>query len=169
MKPLDQIQWCIDAHRATNHFYDKYLPYEFHLRLVETVFEEFKHLLKDEKREIVKLACFGHDLIEDARVSYNDCKLTLGEEVADIIYAVTNLRGKTRAERAGWEYYRGINTIKEAVFVKLCDRIANVRYSILTKSRQFEMYKKENQHFCDNLFGFVEMKEHLNSLFDAKR
>lgn len=34
-----------------------------------------------------------------------------------------------------------------AVFVKLCDRIANVQYSKLTKSRMFETYKAENHLF----------------------
>ena len=41
------------------------------------------------------LACWGHDLIEDTRVSYNDVKGQLGEEAADIIYALTNEKVKT--------------------------------------------------------------------------
>jgi hypothetical protein len=40
---------------------------------------------------------------------------------------------------------------KGAVFVKLCDRIANVQYSKMTKSRMFEMYKKENDNFIIKL------------------
>jgi len=53
-------------------------------------------------------ACWGHDLIEDCRVSYNDVKDALGQEAADIIYAVTNEKGKNRKERANDKYYEGI-------------------------------------------------------------
>lgn len=164
---MNSIAWCIAKHTETNHFYDFYLPYEFHLRMVNNVAQQFKHLLDDEVdyytgkkeygthgkdetvtlRDAVMIAVWGHDLIEDARVSFNDVKMHLGPEAADIIYAVTNEKGKNRAERANSKYYEGIRNTPGAVFVKLCDRIANVQYSKLTKSRMFEMYKEENVSF----------------------
>ena len=135
--------------------------------MVNNVAQQFKHILDDEHdyymkgkrigkhgmnetvtlREAVMIAVWGHDLIEDARVSYNDVKSNLGPEAADIIYAVTNEKGKNRSERANAKYYEGIRNTPGAVFVKLCDRIANVQYSKLTKSRMFEMYKEENVSF----------------------
>lgn len=181
-------QWCIDQHRNTNHFYDTYLPYEFHLRMVRSVGEQFKHLLVDEEyftgdvivnpstqvstRHACMLACWGHDLIEDTRVSYNDVKEHLGQEAADIIYALTNEKGKNRKERGGVKYYEGIRNTKGAVFVKLCDRIANVQYSKMTKSRMFEMYKKEHQDFELMIGRYTDNKdlepmfEYLANLFD---
>lgn len=36
-----KIKWCIKQHEETNHFYDKYLPYEFHLRMVAKVANDF--------------------------------------------------------------------------------------------------------------------------------
>ncbi len=148
--------------------YDTYLPYEFHLRMVVNVYEKFKHLLDGNTEyatgdkianpvlqlsvsHVVKLACWGHDLIEDTRVSYNDVKKVLGEGAADIIYAVTNEKGKNRKERANDKYYEGIRNTDGAVFVKLCDRIANVQYSKMTGSRMFDMYKKENGEFTKAL------------------
>lgn len=120
----EKINWCISQHRNTNHFYDTYLPYEFHLRMVVQVANDFKHLCPVFGDKI-ELACWGHDLIEDCRVSWNDCK-------------------------------------KE-----LCDRIANVQYSLLTKSRMTEMYKKENAHFVAQIDtgAYLPMIEYLNSLF----
>ncbi len=59
----EKIDWVIEQHKNTNHMYDIYLPYEFHLRMVVGVYEQFKHLVEDVKRDEVKLACFGHDLI----------------------------------------------------------------------------------------------------------
>jgi (p)ppGpp synthase/HD superfamily hydrolase len=162
-------QWCIDQHEKTNHMYDTYLPYSFHLRMVNKVAEDFKQLLDDTKdyftgekyrgpmqdqvtlRGACLLATWGHDLIEDCRVSYSDVKNQLGQEAADIIYAVTNEKGKNRKERANEKYYEGIRNTPGAVFVKLCDRIANVQYSKMTGSRMFEMYKKENIDFMVSL------------------
>lgn len=151
MEYQEKVEWIFEQHRATNHFYDTYLPYEFHLNMVAQVAKDFAHIITYADIEIVKLAAYGHDLIEDTRVSYNDVVEVLGVEAADIIYAVSNEKGKTRKERANEKYYAGIRSTPYAVYVKLCDRIANVQYSKMTKSRMFEMYKKENDHFIKEL------------------
>ena len=182
---MDMMQWCIDKHKETNHQYDQFLPYEFHLRMVDTVAQEYKYLLdascdyfgRGERKPFaaednfisLRTAClravYGHDLIEDCRVSYNDCARALGQAPADIIYAVTNEKGKTRKDRANDKYYAGIVATPGAVFVKLCDRIANVQYGILTKSRMTEMYKKENENFITKL-GYTPDHE-LAPMFEA--
>ena len=161
----EKIQWCIEQHRKTNHFYDTYLPYEFHLRMVVQVCNDFRNLAGNDV--VAELACWGHDLIEDCRVSYNDCMGKLGYSVADIIYAVSNEKGKNRKERANAKYYEGIRNTEGATFVKLCDRIANVQYSKLTKSKMFEMYKKENQQFVQHLYvdKYKPMFDYLDNLF----
>ncbi len=150
----EKIDWVIAQHRDTNHMYDKYIPYEFHLRMVVKAADQFERLLSSQEPEFIesiKLACWGHDLIEDTRVSYNDVKNVLGYKAADMIYAVTNEKGRNREQRANPKYYEGIRNTKGAVFVKLCDRIANVQYSKMTGSRMFEMYKKENESFGKSL------------------
>ena len=165
-----KINWCIEQHKKTNHYYSEYLPYEFHLRMCANVYEDFKHLLDDEvdyftgnkyegvrgdETVTLRSAChdaiWGHDLVEDCRVSFNEASTYLGPEAAEIIFAVTNEKGKNRKERANDKYYQGIRETKGAVFVKLCDRIANVQYSKMTKSRMFEVYKGENDHFLEQL------------------
>ena len=179
---MSKSNWCIEQHRKTNHFYDVYLPYEFHLRMVNQVGQDFKHLLDDTKdyytgetyrgpkqeqvtmQEACLVATWGHDLIEDCRVSYNDVKNHLGQESADIVYAVTNEKGKNRAERGNEKYYQGIRETPGAVFVKLCDRIGNVQYSKMTKSRMFEMYSKENPKF-EKMLGRHTDYKHLETMF----
>jgi (p)ppGpp synthase/HD superfamily hydrolase len=170
---MNKQQWCIEQHHNTNHYYDTYLPYEFHLRMVYQAAQDFIHLVDGEMmfKQSCLLATWGHDLIEDCRVSYNDVKEHLGQEAADIVYAVSNEKGKTRAERANDKYYEGIRNTPGAVFVKLCDRIANVQYSKMTKSRMFEMYKKENINFMIKLGREVgnpyeEMYQYLINLFN---
>ena len=153
----DKIKWILKQHESTNHMYDTYLPYEFHLRMVAKVAEKFIELIPNLNdgetalRDTVILAAYGHDLIEDTRVSYNDVKENLGLGSADIIYACTNEKGKNRKERANEKYYEGIRNTQGAVFVKLCDRIANVQYSKMTGSCMFDMYKKENINFMIKL------------------
>lgn len=146
----DKIKWCIEQHQKTNHYYDTYLPYEFHLKMVVQAAQDFMYCAENQWSEL-EIACWGHDLIEDTRTSYNDCKIVLGEYAADIIYAVSNEKGKNRAERANDKYYQGIVNTKGAVFVKLCDRIANVQYSKMTKSKMFDMYKSEHPNFLHHL------------------
>ena len=131
--------------------------------MVVQVCKDFNHLNENMWSDI-ELACWGHDLIEDTRTSYNDCKEVLGNHIADIIYAVSNEKGKNRKERANSKYYSGIIHTPFATFVKLCDRIANVQYSKLTKSKMFEMYEKENIEFELTL-----LEEELMPMFDYLR
>jgi (p)ppGpp synthase/HD superfamily hydrolase len=136
--------------------------------MVAQVAEDFLHLPENRWSDLI-LACWGHDLIEDARVSYNDCKKELGEFVANIIFAVTNEKGRDRSERANDKYYALIRETPGAIFVKLCDRIANIQYSKLTKSRMFDMYMKENLEFITKMNPqnrFQPMVDYLNNLFN---
>jgi len=166
-----QIDWILKQHKDTNHMYDTYLPYEFHLRMVSNVAQEFIKYVPNHNdgetsfRDDVILAAWGHDLIEDTRTSYNDVREVLGHTPAEIIYAVSNEKGKTRKERANDKYYQGIRSTPGAVFVKLCDRIANVQYSKMSGSRMFEMYKKENPNFIECLGWFGDVTDPNYKLF----
>lgn len=164
-------QHAIRCHANTNQMYDTYLPYEFHLRMVVKVAEQFKNLLITGDYEQVIAACWCHDLIEDCRQTYNDVKQVSDEYVADIVRAVTNNgRGRNRAERMPDEIYAEIKSSRLATYVKLCDRIANVEYSKMTGSCMFEMYKKEHDHFYkmigDNVL-FMPMWRYLYSLIHS--
>lgn len=165
MTEEQQIKWCVQQHIDTNHKYDGYLPYEFHLRMVDAVRQEFVELIPNRWSEM-QVACYGHDLIEDCRVTYNDCRHNLGEYVAEIIYAVSNEKGKNRKQRANDKYYAGIIATPGALFVKMCDRIANVRYSKMTNSRMLQMYKEENEAFMDRIYdpALAKMFVHLSDL-----
>lgn len=166
-----KIDWILKQHNDTNHIYDTYLPYEFHLRMVVNIAQQFIRFVPDRNngetsfRDDVILAAWGHDLIEDTRVSYNDVKEVLGFTAAEIIYAVSNEKGKTRKERASATYYKGIRQTPGATFIKLCDRIANVQYSKMTGSRMFEMYKKENADFIQELGWFGDVTDPNYELF----
>lgn len=152
-------------HNGTNHLYDGQ-PYVYHLDMVFKVAEKFIHLVPKDKRDIVFAACWCHDTIEDCRVTYNDIKAELGQEIADIVYALTNEKGKTRKDRANDKYYQGIRETEFATFVKMCDRIANIQYSYSMRSRMSDMYKKETPSFINSIYDerYSEMFEYLENL-----
>lgn len=153
------------CHQKVNHGYDGQ-DYEVHLQMVHDIAERFLHLLPEDRKEAVLAACWVHDVIEDCRETYNDVKEVLGEAVADLAYAVTNEKGKTRKERANEKYYEGIRNTPQATYVKLCDRIANATYSLTSNPHKGVMYKKENSQFRELLFApeYAEMFEHLDEV-----
>lgn len=153
-------------HDITNHKYDG-KSYTVHLEQVAEVAGQYlHHLYGAHEEDIVLAACWAHDTIEDCRVTYNDIKKALGEEVAEIVYVLTNEKGKNRKERANDKYYAGIAANPLATFVKVCDRIANFEYSIANGTWMAEMYAKENQEFVAKLFTgkYPDMFAHLIEL-----
>jgi (p)ppGpp synthase/HD superfamily hydrolase len=162
------ISFAIEAHQRTNHLYDGN-PYSVHLELVVFYAQKYIDKVPAQHRANVLNACWLHDTIEDTRNTYNDIKQISNDTVANIVYAVTNEKGKTRKERANEKYYEGIKREPFAKFVKLCDRLANVKYAVDTNSRMKDVYKKENEHFIHSLFGtdtdqYEDMLAELNTL-----
>ena len=150
-----------DLHQSVNQTYGDNLPYGFHLDMVVESIHRFGHLVCACEGDVLPLFFGGyyHDSIEDARLTYNDVMKTaqqwLNDEQAlmatEIVYALTNDKGRTRAERAGEKYYQGIRETPYAPFVKLCDRLANTAYSCSEEGggnpRMREVYKQEMPHF----------------------
>jgi (p)ppGpp synthase/HD superfamily hydrolase len=162
-KQIDKIrQAAHDLHQSVNQTYGDDLPYGFHLDMVVEAVDSFGYLVCEREEDVVPLffGAYYHDSIEDARLTYNDvmraARRWMTEEQAlmatEIVYALTNDKGRTRAERAGDKYYSGIRTTPYAPFVKLCDRLANVTYTCSVDSgreggRMREVYKGEMPHF----------------------
>lgn len=166
MTTQQKIAWIIDQHRSTNHKYGGE-EYDFHLQMAVDVFEEYAYTLEDfGMYDDVLLATWGHDLIEDTRNNFNSVKEVLGPAAANIIYAVTNEKGRNRKERANEIYYVGIRETGGATFVKLCDRIANITHSIKNSPELLAMYRKENEHFIRAIdaYKYPEMAKHLKNL-----
>lgn len=153
-------------HRLVNQTYDGVRPYAFHLQMAVEVARHFINLIPEADRDLVLAACWAHDVIEDTRESYSDVVKELGSDVAEIVYAVTNDKGRNRAERGGVNYYLGISRTKYAPFVKLCDRLANVVYSKYKGSRQYEMYRREAKDFLIRIYNpaYMDMMMALTKL-----
>ena len=137
---LDQIKTSAhQLHDHVNQTYDKVHPYGFHLDMVaDSVFKHGDVVCANED-DVLPLffGAYYHDSIEDARLTYNDvmkiARTWMNDDqalmAAEIVFALTNDKGRTRKERAGEKYYQGIRTTPYAPFVKLADRLANITYS----------------------------------------
>lgn len=152
------------VHENVNQTYGDGLPYAFHLKLAASFVTRFGHLVLQDESEIetIYAAAYFHDAIEDARLTYNDLVKTFNRlntegccintsVAAEAVYALTNDKGRTRAERASEKYYEGIRNTRYAAFLKMCDRLANLRYSTLfgIQSRMAQVYQKEHNHFLE--------------------
>ena len=158
-------QQAHDLHQSVNQTYGDNLPYGFHLDMVAEGVRDYGHLVCASEADVLPLffGAYFHDCIEDARQSYHDvlgrAKKLFDDDhalmAAEIVYALTNDKGRTRAERAGERYYEGIRTTPYAPFVKLCDRLANVTYSCSIDGGKFdrmrEVYKNEMGEFLTSI------------------
>lgn len=155
--------FAINAHQSVNHLYDGQ-PYSVHLQPVVEVFQKFKYLIPIEDHEDIESALWLHDTIEDCRLTYNDIVKISNIRVANIVYALSNEKGKTRIDRANKKYYDEMIIVEYARFCKLCDRLANIQYSKSKKSRMFDVYRKENKQFFSKLFFEISlMTYHIES------
>jgi hypothetical protein len=156
-----------ELHQSVNQTYGEDLPYGYHLDMVVNGIRDYGHLVLAREDDLIPLFFGGyyHDSIEDARLTYNDvlkeARSMMTEEQAltatEIAYALTNDKGRTRAERAGEKYYKGIRETPYAPFAKLCDRLANITYSCSgvdgDNLRMKEVYKAEMPHFLTSING----------------
>ena len=151
---------AIACHRMMFHKYDEDKDYEFHLSMVRDVAEFFKDYIPEEDRDMVFSAIWEHDTLEDCELvcSEVDLRKLTSYSIQLIVRAVTTGKG-TRKERFSDEYYKGIRKEKYATFVKLCDRIANVKQGLVNGKPILDMYKKEHKHFKEMLWDKYEYRK----------
>ena len=122
IKYADQIdhfrQMAHDLHESVNQTYAGLFPYGFHLDMVVEGVRNYGYTVCAREEDVLPLffAAYYHDSIEDARLTYNDVMRVARDEMTEeqalmateIVYALTNDKGRTRAERAGEKYYQGL-------------------------------------------------------------
>ena len=153
------------AHMAQ--MYDQY-PYFKHLENVYNVLLRFG--FKEENLEDldILIASWLHDVMEDTARSYSDVKKEFGQNVAEIVYCLTDELGRNRKEKKEKTYPK-IRSNSKSIILKVADRIANIEYAIENKNQSFvDMYSKEFEDFQHHLRLYKhidEMWSYLQSLF----
>jgi (p)ppGpp synthase/HD superfamily hydrolase len=151
--------FSIKSHNTVNQKYGDNENYSVHLEMVGEFGETYLHLLPKDRQAFAHAGCYAHDRIEDCRENYNDLVKYCGVEVADIVYAVTDEKGRNREERKPKKLYDEMLYNTEAVFVKLCDRLANMKFS----KNKYENMNDEQLKSNDKIPMFIKYcDEHEN-------
>ncbi len=130
-------------------------PYKNHLQEVVNVAK----LFGGSESEIV--ACWLHDTIEDTGITRSEIGKEFGMDIANIVWCVSNDTDYKSDDKASTLVKIASN--RKAVFVKLCDRIANV-----SRSGKIDKYKREQPAFKKALYKkgeYDSMWAKLDSLF----
>ena len=130
-------------------------PYLYHLQKVVdnvTTFAESWSLSKIQNDlQIRRALAWLHDVVEDTDVTIEKISQEFDEEIAGLVSLLTNLltydpdacEFKPDKEKT----YQRIQTNRHAVFVKLCDRLANV-----SEGEKNDKYRKEHSLFKEILY-----------------
>lgn len=127
----DAAKFALKAHG--NQKYGSH-PYGYHLEKV------YQNTVRYGGSEPAKQAGWLHDVIEDTSVTKAEVARAFGGNVAKIVDLVSNRSSKEATNKR-------IRTSKDAVFVKLCDRLANV-----TEGAKNDKYRKAHPLFKSILY-----------------
>jgi (p)ppGpp synthase/HD superfamily hydrolase len=156
-------QFAIKAHGDQK--YGK-LPYSKHLEDVYAVAARYS------LPQSVQVAAWLHDTVEDTSVSITTVKEEFGDEVALLVYAVTDEAGQNRKQRHAKTYPKIVAAGRDAIALKLSDNIANIENCIATNSSLFYMYLREYKGFKRALRRDGEhesMWKHLDKLMRHRK
>lgn len=134
------------------------LPYTHHLAAVETVLVRFGRT-----DDLLRVSAWLHDVVEDTGTKLKEVAEMFGQDVADLVGAVTNEPGENRKVRHALTYPKIRAGGLHAVELKLADRIANVEAG----GKLVGMYQKEHEDFRRALYTPGEAEDmwaYLNTL-----
>jgi (p)ppGpp synthase/HD superfamily hydrolase len=120
---------------------------------------------------VLLAAAWLHDTVEDTTVTIEDIRQEFGDDIADLVWRLTDEPGKNRKERHFLTHQK-IRGRAEAVCVKLADRIANMEASIEQRSHLRGMYRHEHSAFREHLYLPGEWEDiwtYLDALMERKR
>lgn len=164
-----------EAFALQSHGSQKYGEHPYSAHLQNVVSSLYRYCPKEILTEHHVAAAWLHDTVEDTPVKISDIKNKFGQRVSNIVYAVTNELGCDRTEKTLKTLQKVRSTGKDAVIVKLADRIANTEFSMANHQklmeegkvgRHYKMYQDEYPIFCwalkndshgiDNMWGYLE-------------
>lgn len=130
-------------HDDTNCTYDG-KSYYTHVEMVEEGIDKYKDVFISYLKgyEYSRAAASCHDLIEDARLTFNNVKDETNADIASIVLKVTDVPAETRLLRHLLTMPKTVLDYR-AIIVKMADLRANAMYSKNSGSSMYKKYKKE--------------------------
>lgn len=129
------------------HGEQSYGPHPYERHLMQVVRNVWRFWEGDEALlTTLECAAWLHDTLEDTSVTLASVRQRFGDAVADIVELVTDAPGEEREQRHR-RTYPLMRTNALAVFIKVCDRIANVEASLDTRPASMAKYEREYPYF----------------------
>jgi (p)ppGpp synthase/HD superfamily hydrolase len=154
----EALEFAVRHHTEAGCFYGD-LPYLHHLMDVCEQLRDMglhpglkKPKVSKQQATTLLVACVLHDVVEDTAVTLDEVREKFGDDVADIVFAVTNEPGKNRKERFAKTYPK-IAANQSAIWIKLCDRMANVMRCWRSGDSRMKMYQKEYEGMWSALYS----------------
>ena len=145
------------------------LPYEAHLINVVNVLLRNNILCNTPENIDLWAAAWLHDILEDTDTSEEELIQNFGENICKIVWSLTDGVEGNRFEKKQVMYEKLINN-KNAIIVKLADRIANLEFSIINNNiEKINLYVSENKELNKRLSSVISennVKLLLNYLND---
>ena len=135
-------------------------PYVVHLDAVVAILKD--HGIDDPE---LQAAAYLHDTLEDTPLDEAVLLKLFGEQVTRIVQFCSDEPGRNRRTRKALTYARiraeidrclaqggePAVQILDAIHVKLADRLANIRQSVLNNGALLDMYRREREAFWNAL------------------
>ena len=114
------------AHRGLTREYSK-IPYVFHLFDVAKHASSYMQPMSLTQEEFMS-ACILHDTIEDTNATYDSLVTYFNKKIADVVLEVSRPKEQGNTFIDKYNYLKTFyNKSKEAIILKIADRICNVR------------------------------------------
>lgn len=97
-------------------------------------------------------AAWLHDVLEDTSITEITLQQVFPRRVCFLVKAVTDEPGPNRKARKAATYTKIRAAGRDAVIIKLADRIANMEASQMNNYELYQMYMKERPAFTDALY-----------------
>lgn len=144
------------AFAAAAHADQDYAGGSFHANHLRRVVETLRQF--GETDEIRIAAAWLHDTVEDTSVTIDDVRREFGNDVADLVWRLTDEDGKNRRERHARTHAK-IRGDTSALRIKLADRIANIESALEQRTTLYGMYRNEHVDFRADLYREGEWEE----------
>jgi guanosine-3',5'-bis(diphosphate) 3'-pyrophosphohydrolase len=148
------------------------LPYAVHLKMVaQNVMAYGQEIYSDTDLVSLASAAWLHDIVEDTPTSIDELEFFFGKRIATLVHLVSDPNGRSRAEKKSGVYKKLQKAGDgDAVFLKLCDRIANIHFSLFTKNlTMLVQYRTEQRLFRKQLghLGPLALWEYIDALLSG--
>lgn len=163
---MDELEKRASDFAKRAHAGQKYSGGDFHEKHLARVATTLRGFGVDDP--VLLATAWLHDSVEDTTVTVDDIRAEFGDDVADLVWRLTDEAGHRRKERHHLTHLK-IRGRPEAVRVKLADRIANMESSIEERSHLRGMYRAEHPDFRTDLYRegeWEDMWAHLDGLIE---